>query len=84
MRCAECHIEHMGGVSLADVDLPLCERCHEELDQQLPETKLGNASDFRDHHPEFRMALITDPALEAPDMVADALKDVIQEGSRKV
>ncbi len=68
-RCAECHVEHLGSGNLAILDQPLCEGCHEDLDQLVSETQLGNASDFHDDHPEFKLALVTDPDLDEPDMV---------------
>jgi hypothetical protein len=60
-RCAGCHIEHNGASGLAQIDGPLCESCHANLGDVYGATEIGDASDFRKDHPEFRLFLVSDP-----------------------
>jgi hypothetical protein len=60
-RCGECHVEHDGATGLADIDDPLCEGCHADLVDVHPGTALGDAADFDDLHPAFRLFVVTEP-----------------------
>lgn len=63
-RCGSCHLEHSGEGGLAEIDDPLCTDCHADLARRLPETALGNATDFADEHPEFRLFVVREPGAE--------------------
>lgn len=52
--CASCHVEHEGKVPLSPERQAICSDCHGGLAQRLPDTALRDASDFSDHHPQFR------------------------------
>ena len=66
VACTDCHIEHQGQAPMA---LPVqsgCADCHGNLktrlqDRALAPTRLGNASDFATNHPQFSVAIVTDP-----------------------
>ncbi len=60
-RCASCHREHQDDRDLATLPGGLCSDCHARLETIVPDTILGNASDFGRHHPELRLALPADP-----------------------
>lgn len=60
-RCATCHTEHNGPLPIRSERQQLCADCHDELDRDLPQTELLNASDFGNAHPEFRATVWTDP-----------------------
>lgn len=63
--CAGCHIEHEGRVPLAPDEQKMCADCHGDLARALPDTKLRDASDFGDHHPQFRPTVrLADGALQ--------------------
>ncbi len=53
-RCGDCHREHNGSQALKPSHQVLCANCHAELTTQHANTKLMNASDFGQDHPEFR------------------------------
>jgi hypothetical protein len=57
-RCAECHHEHNGAHALIERDDTLCSDCHKDLSAQGVQTDLGDASDFSQHHPDFRFSLL--------------------------
>jgi pSer/pThr/pTyr-binding forkhead associated (FHA) protein len=61
-RCASCHVEHNGLRGLAALGSGLCSECHTDLAALVPDTELGDASDFHSRHPQFRLRL----ASEAP------------------
>jgi predicted CXXCH cytochrome family protein len=62
MRCAACHLEHRGReVSLADQGARFCVTCHADLASTLPEAGIDDASDFEQHHPPIRLAMVVDP-----------------------
>lgn len=57
-RCASCHKDHNGLDGLVRTDESLCADCHSGL-QSLTgnNTDLGDAADFDDLHPQFRIQL---------------------------
>lgn len=59
--CQDCHVEHQGPARLDAPSQQFCADCHARLKTNLPETTLGNASDFGKLHPQFTPAVVTDP-----------------------
>jgi len=59
--CASCHVEHEGLARMAAPAQRFCADCHGGLKDKLADTRLGNASDFGEHHPQFTPALVSDP-----------------------
>ncbi|MCA3254372.1 MAG: cytochrome c3 family protein, partial [Alphaproteobacteria bacterium] len=68
-RCASCHKEHEGPKGLATTNAAQCVECHTDLTAKLPDTKLGNAGDFTDEHPQLRPAIVATPAFGQPKLV---------------
>jgi predicted CXXCH cytochrome family protein len=60
-RCATCHADHKGATGLVRTDDALCVECHGNLKRRLPETQLGDASDFARAHPPFKLTLWRGP-----------------------
>jgi hypothetical protein len=52
-RCVECHTEHQGATAMPTTDQRFCSNCHGSLSKNLTDTKLLNASDFGNDHPQF-------------------------------
>jgi predicted CXXCH cytochrome family protein len=67
-RCVDCHTEHEGPQQMPATPQRFCSDCHSGLQGKLPDTKIGNASDFGRAHPEFRPALITGWSGERPQV----------------
>lgn len=65
-RCVDCHVEHQGAVDMPIAADHSCSDCHAALSQRLADTKIGDASDFGDAHPQFRplITLRTEPIPE--------------------
>lgn len=59
--CRDCHAEHQGATRMAAPSQKFCAECHSVLKQNLPDTRLGNASDFGIAHPQFTALVTTDP-----------------------
>ncbi len=57
-RCVDCHTEHEGSQQMVATPQQFCSDCHADLNSRLPDTRLGNASDFEDSHPEFQPAVL--------------------------
>ena len=55
--CSDCHTEHEGAGRMPAPAQAFCADCHGSLKDRLPDTKLGNASDFGKQHPQFRPAI---------------------------
>ena len=55
--CSDCHTEHEGAGAMPPPAQVFCADCHGSLRGRLPDTELGNASDFGKAHPEFRPSL---------------------------
>jgi hypothetical protein len=53
-RCVDCHTEHEGPQEIPATPQQFCSDCHSDLDANLPDTRLGDASDFEQLHPEFQ------------------------------
>jgi Cytochrome c3 len=65
-RCTECHKEHNGPQGADSVGGGDCIQCHVALKAKLPDTKLLNAADFKDAHPQFRPEVVMQPSFDAP------------------
>jgi len=52
--CVTCHTEHEGAGRMEPTAQKFCAECHDEMDVRLTDTKLGNAADFGDDHPQFK------------------------------
>jgi hypothetical protein len=61
-RCVECHTEHEGATRMPATAQVFCTDCHASMDTRLTDTKILNAGDFGTDHPQFRPALVIDPA----------------------
>jgi hypothetical protein len=57
-RCVDCHTEHEGPQEIPPTPQQFCSDCHTDLDARLPDTRLGDASDFERQHPEFQPAVL--------------------------
>jgi hypothetical protein len=55
--CSDCHTEHEGAGRMPPPAQAFCADCHDSLKDRLVDTRLGNASDFGNHHPQFQPAL---------------------------
>lgn len=80
-RCIDCHTEHQGPQELPLTPQRFCSDCHAGLAAKLPDTKLGDASDFDRAHPEFQPALIAGWAGERPVVERMSLEKRPQEQS---
>ena len=61
-RCATCHKEHGGAAPIVVTEQQFCADCHRDLQDLVAETTVLDVGDFGDDHPEFRPAVIADPA----------------------
>lgn len=59
-RCVDCHGEHSGPGAMPAARVS-CASCHANLKAMLPDTALGDASDFGRLHPQFRPLVMTTP-----------------------
>lgn len=59
-RCVDCHVEHSGPTPMPAARIS-CTSCHADLKAKLPDTKLGDASDFAAAHPQFAPLVMTTP-----------------------
>lgn len=57
-RCVDCHMEHLGPQEMAPTPQQFCADCHGDLRSRLPDTRLGNVTDFGRLHPEFQPAVL--------------------------
>lgn len=60
-RCVECHTEHEGAGAMQPTQQRFCAECHDGMDTRLTTTKLENAADFGNAHPQFRPAVLVKP-----------------------
>lgn len=60
-RCANCHADHKGPVSLVRRDPLLCVNCHGDLKRRQSDTTLADATDFAADHPVFKLTLWQGP-----------------------
>ncbi|WP_374414510.1 cytochrome c3 family protein [Novosphingobium colocasiae] len=63
--CRDCHAEHQGQTRMAPPAQQFCADCHSRLKENLPDTALGDASDFGLVHPELTALVTTDPLSQA-------------------
>ncbi len=57
-RCAHCHRDHNGKNALVRTDQSLCSDCHAGLGERTAgASSLGDATDFGEVHPQFKVAL---------------------------
>ncbi|MCL6251497.1 cytochrome c3 family protein [Altererythrobacter sp. KTW20L] len=56
--CTDCHTEHEGAGRMEPTAQAFCSDCHNTLDARLTDTALGNARDFGELHPEFKVAVL--------------------------
>lgn len=80
-RCASCHADHKDTGGLVRQDAGLCADCHRDLKRRLPDTKLGDASDFAKAHPEFKPTLWVGPGKNDVTRVAQTDKVDLVERS---
>ena len=59
-RCVDCHGEHSGPGRMPSPTIT-CVSCHADLKANLPDTRLGDASDFGRVHPELQATVMTTP-----------------------
>ncbi len=52
--CTTCHTEHEGAGAMEPTAQKFCAECHDGMDARLTDTKLENAADFGDAHPQFK------------------------------
>jgi predicted CXXCH cytochrome family protein len=60
-RCVECHTEHEGAGPMPKTAQAFCTSCHEDLSDRLKDTKIGDAGDFGNAHPQFKARVTTVP-----------------------
>lgn len=60
--CADCHVEHEGAKEMGSPHQKFCADCHGALAESVPDTRLGDASDFGTLHPQFTPAVVADAA----------------------
>lgn len=75
--CSDCHTEHEGEGRMEPTAQAFCSDCHDTLDSRLTDTALGNARDFGDLHPEFKVAVL--PTQGATRAVRTSLADEPQD-----
>ncbi len=68
--CTTCHSEHEGKTRMAPPAQAFCADCHNGMDARLTDTRLGNASDFGDDHPEFQPSIWTKRGEVKPQRVS--------------
>ena len=57
-RCVDCHTEHEGPQHIPPTPQQFCADCHADIRARLADTRIGNAGDFEDAHPEFQPAVL--------------------------
>jgi len=72
-RCIDCHAEHSGPATMPAPKVS-CTSCHAALNTRLPDTALGNASDFSRAHPQLTATVMTTPG-DYPRFTKVALGD---------
>lgn len=71
-RCTSCHREHEGEATVMTVAESFCTDCHGGLKSRLANTALANVPGWT-KHPDFRVTLVSSPALEKPLFTRTAL-----------
>lgn len=73
VSCAGCHLEHRGReATLADRGSNFCADCHHDITGVAAASEIGRITDFGIDHPAFKLAVVTDPSVEAVPMVVNA------------
>ncbi len=80
-RCVDCHTEHEGPQEMAPTPQRFCADCHAGLAGGLPDTRLGNAADFGEVHPEFQPSVLIRWDGETPVMQRVTLGPNARENS---
>ena len=58
-ECRDCHRDHNGPGGIVRYDQKLCADCHSELAEiGLESSELGNATDFLENHPSFKVSVL--------------------------
>jgi hypothetical protein len=57
-RCADCHRDHHGERVSEAAGTRICMDCHGDFKRRHPRSTLAEVHDFRDDHPQFRVALV--------------------------
>lgn len=65
-RCVDCHTEHEGAGPMPATASVFCADCHTTMLSRLPDTKIANAGDFLNEHPQFRANVVTDSSGPKP------------------
>jgi pSer/pThr/pTyr-binding forkhead associated (FHA) protein len=78
-RCASCHLEHNEPPSLIKRHQGLCGSCHEDMPA---DSGLGNATDFLDAHPRFKVSLLR-PAVADDGATEWSVEHVVLSESRR-
>ncbi|WP_379554341.1 cytochrome c3 family protein [Qipengyuania sp. DGS5-3] len=68
--CTTCHSEHEGAGKMEPASQKFCAECHDTMDTRLTDTKLENAGDFGDHHPQFMALIYTELGQEKPERIS--------------
>jgi len=53
-RCVDCHVEHQGRTRMQPTAQRFCTDCHDGMNMRLRDTRIANAADFGQSHPQFR------------------------------
>jgi hypothetical protein len=80
--CTDCHTEHEGAGRMEPTAQAFCSDCHDTLDARLTDTALGNARDFGELHPEFKVAVLPTQGATRPVRVSLASNPVDWNGLR--
>lgn len=68
--CSDCHTEHEGAGRMEPTAQAFCSDCHDTLDARLTDTALGNARDFGELHPQFKVAVLPTQGASRPVRVS--------------
>jgi predicted CXXCH cytochrome family protein len=79
--CTGCHKEHEGPTAMPLTAESFCSDCHRNLSKELADTKLLDAADFKDAHPEFRPAVAVASEWSGPKIEQVSLSNHPREGS---
>lgn len=79
--CTGCHKEHEGPTAMPLTAESFCSDCHQNLSKELADTRLLDAGDFKDDHPEFRPAVVVASEWTGPKIQTISLDQQPREGS---
>ena len=80
LGCVACHSEHEGPVRQQVSDEAFCSDCHDSLNTRLTDTKLANAHDFGNEHPQFRPAYFASFGAAKPVRASPGTEPVERSG----